>query len=83
MENVRQRIFEKILSREDIPGEFGSQKEVEAVAERIENAYKERLRESRLSSESEREHSSLLPTFTARHTPMKLLCPREDEEIFD
>ena len=60
VENVRQRIFERVLSRDDIPGEFGSQENVDVLTEKIEKAYKERLRESRLFSDGERENSFYL-----------------------
>lgn len=49
LDNVRHRVFQGVLSREDIPEEFGSMEDVKEALERVEGAYKESLRRSRLS----------------------------------
>lgn len=53
LDNVRHRVFQSVLSREDIPEEFGSFEDVSEAVERVEGAYKESLRRSRLSIQGE------------------------------
>ncbi|XP_015120857.1 uncharacterized protein LOC107043760 [Diachasma alloeum] len=49
LDNLHQRIFDKVISGEAIPGEFGTIQEIAKATEKLSNAYEERLDGSKLS----------------------------------
>lgn len=48
LDNLQQRIFDKVLSGEAIPGEFATIQEIAKATEKLSNAYVERLDGSKL-----------------------------------
>ncbi|XP_012281676.1 uncharacterized protein LOC105700422 [Orussus abietinus] len=58
VENIRQRVFDNILTRQDIPEEFGTKDNVADAVEKIHETYKERLRQMEISAEDEEMYES-------------------------
>ncbi|XP_011311661.1 uncharacterized protein [Fopius arisanus] len=52
LDNLHQRIFDKVLSGEAIPDEFGTIQEIAKATEKLSNAYEERLDGSKLSHDN-------------------------------
>ncbi|XP_076230959.1 uncharacterized protein LOC143177071 [Calliopsis andreniformis] len=52
VDTLRQRVFDKVTSRKDIPQEYGTQEEMVATSTKLQLAFKEHLRVSRISQEA-------------------------------
>lgn len=56
VENLRQKVFDKITSQKDIPQAYGTREELVASTIKLRLAFKEHLRVSRISQEGITKH---------------------------
>ncbi|XP_076377135.1 uncharacterized protein LOC143259349 [Megalopta genalis] len=88
IDSLHQRVFQKVMSRDDIPMEYGTKEELTITSTKVQMAIKERLRMSRLSMDGERSNTILTLSFelrriTAQEEEGEEAAAEEGEEIED
>ncbi|XP_078052100.1 uncharacterized protein LOC144478226 [Augochlora pura] len=66
IDSLHQRVFQKVMSRDDIPMEYGTQEELTIASTKVQMAIKEHLRMSRLSMDGERPNTIQTLSFELR-----------------
>ncbi|XP_024938580.1 uncharacterized protein LOC107265527 isoform X2 [Cephus cinctus] len=60
LDNIRQRVFDSVMSRGNIPKKFGSHEEVKDIADKIQNDIKERFSKESISKAQNKKKSIMI-----------------------
>ncbi|XP_076766903.1 uncharacterized protein LOC143433452 [Xylocopa sonorina] len=82
LDEVRHQIFEKVISRKDIPDEYGTREEMMAASTKLQVAFKEHLKVSHIVQEGT-EVEPVEPASRSKYRPVKLMEDESTEEEED
>ncbi|KAI4498481.1 hypothetical protein M0802_006416 [Mischocyttarus mexicanus] len=80
LDALRQNVFDKVTSRDDIPEEFGTREDMERASKLLQQMYKDHLGHSRVSIEEEYEEEMEMEPETVEMVQLDETIEQEEEE---